>query len=256
MLSATAFSKDVTRTGYRIARGVEILPGGAALLTEENVLVVADMHLGVEASLEYEGLSIPRVQTKKIAGYMSRLIQSISPSKVVVAGDLKHNFSRNLIQEWQDVEKFVKDLSAKTSLEVVKGNHDNYLGYILREYGIPLRREVTISGVRILHGHSGKLMGGMTIMGHIHPAIRLRDSIGASVKDPCFLYNKMRRLLILPALSIVAYGTDVVGQACSSRMSPILSDDGLSGFVPILFSGKTALSFPTVGEMLGIGLAW
>jgi len=89
----------VSGIGYRIAQGVEILPGGAALLTEENVLVVADMHLGVEASLEYEGLSLPRVQTKKIADFMTKLIKAVSPSKVIVAGDLKHNFSRNLVQE-------------------------------------------------------------------------------------------------------------------------------------------------------------
>ena len=235
--------------GYRIAQGVEILPGGAALLTEENVLVVADMHLGVEAALEYEGLSLPRVQTKKIADFMTKLIKAVSPSKVIVAGDLKHNFSRNLVQEWHDIELFVKGLSGKASLEVVKGNHDNYLGSILRGYRIPLRSETTISGTRILHGHSGRLEGQMTIMGHIHPSMRLTDSIGASLKDRCFLFDKARRVLVLPALSLVAYGTDVVSQLSSDKMSPLLSDEGLSDFVPIVFSEKRPLKFPKVGEL-------
>ena len=241
--------------GYRVVRGVEILPGGAALLTEENVLVVADMHLGVEAALEYEGLSIPRVQTKKIADYITGLIKTVSPSRVVVAGDLKHNFSRNLTQEWQDIERFVKGLSGRVSLEAIKGNHDNYLGLILREHGVPLRSEVIVSGVRILHGHSGRLDGRMTIMGHIHPSMRLRDGIGASLKNQCFLYDKGRRVLVLPALSLVAYGTDVIGQPSSDRMSPLLSDGGLSDFVPIAFSGDKPLRFPTVGEMRGISQA-
>ena len=231
---------------------MELLPGGAALLTEENVLVVADMHLGVEAALEYEGLSIPRVQTKKIADYMTKTIQAVSPSKVIVAGDLKHNFSRNLVQEWQDIERFVKGLSGKTSLEVIKGNHDNYLGLILREHGIPLRREATVSGVRILHGHSGRLGDQITVMGHIHPSIRLRDSIGASLKSQCFLYDKVRRVLVLPALSLVAYGTDVVSQTASDSISPLLSEDGLSGFAPIVFSEKCPMKFPTVGELRAI----
>lgn len=239
----------MSRFGYRIAQGLEILPGGAALLTDEMVLVVADMHLGVEAALEYEGLSIPRVQTKKIADYMSRMIQKVSPSKVVVAGDLKHNFSRNLVQEWQDIERFVKGLSGKASLEVVKGNHDNYLGLILRQHGIPLRREITVSGARILHGHSGDLGDEMTIMGHIHPSIRLTDGIGASVKNQCFLYDKGRHILVLPALSLVAYGTDIVSHPSSDRMSPLLSDLGLSGFVPTVFSDARPLSFPTIGEL-------
>jgi len=239
----------VSSFGYRVARGVEILPGGAALLTEENVLVVADMHLGVEAALEYQGLSIPRVQTKKIADYMTKLIKTVSPSMVIVAGDLKHNFSRNLVQEWQDIERFVKGLSGKSSLEVIKGNHDNYLGLILRDYRIPLKSEVTVSGVRVLHGHSGRLDGQMTIMGHIHPSMRLRDGIGASLKDRCFLYDKARRVLVLPALSLVAYGVDVVSQLSSDKMSPLLSCAGLADFVPIIFSEKRPLRFPKVGEL-------
>jgi len=64
----------VTFRRYRISDWAELLPGGAVLLTDENVLVVADMHLGVEASLEYEGLSIPRVQTKKILEYLESVI--------------------------------------------------------------------------------------------------------------------------------------------------------------------------------------
>ena len=226
--------------------------GGAALLTDDNVLIVADMHLGCEAALEYEGMSLPRVQTKKIELYMDRMIRSIGPRRLIVAGDLKHNFSRNLVQEWQDVARFVKMLSGRASLDVIKGNHDNYLGAILSEYGVPLHRELSVSGVRILHGHSGSPSDKMTIMGHIHPSIRLRDSVGASLKDQCFLYDDNRGILVLPALSLVSPGTDVVNQLSSDNISPILADAGLSSFVPIAFSGEKALEFPTVGELRGI----
>jgi len=242
----------VVLTGYSIAPGIRIIPGGAAHLTDQNVLVVADMHLGAEAALEYEGLSLPRVQTAKIAEYMDGVIEAVSPSKVIVAGDLKHNFSRNLVQEWREVERFVKSLSGKASLEVVKGNHDNYLGIMLREYGVPLRTETTVSDIRILHGHRGRLEGGMTVIGHIHPSLRLRDRTGASVKSPCFLFSEKRRVLVLPALSIVAYGVDVIGQPSSDSMSPLLAESGLSDFVPILFSDEKPLKFPTVGELRAV----
>ncbi|MEM0344237.1 MAG: metallophosphoesterase [Thermoplasmata archaeon] len=232
-----------------MAPGIELLPGGAAHLVRENVLVVADMHLGVEAALEYEGVSLPRVQTAKISEYMAGLMDLVSPSKVVVAGDLKHNFSRNLTQEWHGVGRFVKSLSGKASLEVVRGNHDNYLGVILREYGVPLKKEVTVSGVRILHGHAGRPGGKPVIMGHIHPSLRLRDGAGASVKNPCFLYNSEERILVLPALSVVAYGVDVVGQPSSDLLSPLLPKDGLSNFLPIVFSGDKPLIFPKIGRL-------
>src|SRR5512136_249841 len=92
----------VTSKGYRVNDEMELLPGGAVLLTSENVLVVADLHLGCEAALEYDGLSIPRIQTRKIAQYLMRTIEQVSPRKLVIAGDFKHNFSRNLVQEWND----------------------------------------------------------------------------------------------------------------------------------------------------------
>lgn len=218
-------------------------------MPEDNVLVVADMHLGYEAALEQEGLSIPRVQTRKIEQYLLRTIEEVRPSKVVVAGDLKHTFSRNLTQEWQDVARFVGALKGRVSLEVVKGNHDNYLGIILSEYGIPFRREVRHSGVRIVHGHEGTLDDAPTVMGHIHPSIRLKDSIGASLKDSCFLFDPVRKVLVLPALSLVSPGTDVASQNWSDDISPMLAGTGLSGFVPIAFSGDKALEFPTVGEL-------
>jgi putative SbcD/Mre11-related phosphoesterase len=249
LLSWSCLLKDVASKGYRVCDGVEIFPGGAALLSDENILVVADMHLGCESALENEGLSIPRVQTRKIGQYMTMMIDSLAPSKVVVAGDLKHNFSRNLVQEGQDVQRFIGILSGRIPLEVIKGNHDNYLGLILREYDVPLYRERSYGGVRIVHGHSGVLAGGVTLMGHIHPSLRLRDGVGASVKDQCFLYSDSMQVLVLPALSIVFPGSDVIGQGSSDTISPLLAKEGLSGFVPIAFSGEKALKFPTVGEL-------
>jgi putative SbcD/Mre11-related phosphoesterase len=249
VLSLTGLLQTVRLKGHKVCDGIEIFPGGAAFIREERVLVVADMHLGCEASLEYQGMSIPRVQTRKIGEYMKQVISTLEPSRVVVAGDLKHNFSRNLNQEWQDVYSFVRTLCDAVPLEVVKGNHDNYLGMILREYGTPLRKETHFGNVRVLHGHEGSLGDDVTIMGHIHPSIRLRDEVGGSVKDRCFLFEPEMRVLVLPALSLISPGTDVVGQKSADRISPLLADRGLGDFVPIAFSGSRALIFPRVAEL-------
>jgi len=239
----------VSARGNRIWDGVELFEGGAALLTDVSVLVVSDLHLGCEAALEYEGLSIPRVQTRKIESYLLGIIDSIGPRKLVVAGDLKHNFSRNLTQEWQDVSRFVHSLRERVPLEVIKGNHDNYLGAILSELGIPLRMEMSESGTRILHGHSGKRDNRPTIIGHIHPSIRLKDDIGASLKDRCFLFDPDIKMLILPALSLVASGLDVISDMTSDRASPLLPEKGLKAFEPVVFSGSKAMRFPQVGKL-------
>ena len=240
----------MARRSFRISDWAELLPGGAALLTEDNVLVVADLHLGCEAALEDEGLSLPRVQTRKLTRYMADLISEYRPSKVVVAGDMKHNFSRNLDQEWQDVDRFVELLRGLAPLEVVKGNHDNYLGQILRRHGTRLQPlEARQGKVRIVHGHRGSRTEEPTVMGHIHPSIRLMDDVGASIKAQCFLYDPQREILVLPALSILAPGLDIIGLLDADTASPLLSDFGLSSFIPTVFSGDKALMFPTVGEL-------
>ena len=248
LLSPRLVSAIVAK-GYRLSDRFRIFPGGAALITPEDVLVVADLHLGCEAVLEEEGLSLPRVQTRKVQAYMYDIIDRVAPSKLVIAGDLKHNFSRNLAQEWNDVVRFIQGLGGRVPLEVVKGNHDNYLGSILREHRVPFVKELTVSGVRVLHGHEGSLDGRPTVMGHIHPSILVRDRSGAGVKDCCFLFSEEHQLLVLPALSIVSGGVDVLSDAGFARMSPILSGLDTGSFVPVAFSGSTALRFPTIGDM-------
>ncbi len=248
LLCPVALSLAVAE-GYRLSERVRIFPGGAALITPEDVLVVSDLHLGCEAVLESEGLSLPRVQTRKIEGYVRELVDRVSPSKLVVAGDLKHNFSRNLTQEWQDVSRFVKNLSEAVPVEVVKGNHDNFLGLILRGSGIPLVAETDVGGVRIAHGHAGGRSEVPTVMGHIHPSIGLRDGVDAGMKDRCFLYNARARMLVLPALSLVAAGLDVIAQPSSDESSPLLPESGLADFVPLSFAGGRLLRFPSVGAL-------
>lgn len=235
--------------GYRLSERLRILPGGAALIVPEEVLVVADLHLGCEAALEQEGLSLPRVQTRKVEAYVRRLVEEVSPSKMIVAGDLKHNFSRNLTQEWQDVSRFVRGLSDMVPLEVVKGNHDNFLFSILGELGTPLAMETVVGGIRVVHGHAGRCTDAPTIIGHIHPSLVLKDGVNAGLKDRCFLYSEREDMLVLPALSIVASGLDVVRQADSDRSSPLLPEDGLASYSPMTFSEGRPLRFPSVGSL-------
>ncbi len=240
----------VQRKGYEISEGIDLYPGGAAHLVDQNVLVVADLHLGVEAALESQGLSVPRVQTRKVLAYMEETIKRIRPATIVVAGDLKHNFDRNLTQEWQEVSKFIDQIAGFAKLETIKGNHDNFLNLILREHGAPpIRREMILGGFQIVHGHLPVDRKGLTIMGHIHPSLRLRDSVGASVKDHCFLWEPEKRILVLPALSILAAGVDVVSGVEADKISPLFGSDGLAGCHPIMFSRERALRFPLVGEL-------
>lgn len=235
--------------GYKLDSSLEIFPGGAALVSSTSTMVVADLHLGCEAVLEQEGVSIPRLQIRTIERYLVDIIRSVGPSKLVVAGDLKHNFSRNLTQEWQEVSRFVRGITRLVPIEVVKGNHDNFLAPMLREFDVPFAMEAEAGGFRICHGHRGPRSPEPTIMGHIHPSIGLKDGVGARIKDRCYLYDEKAKMLILPALSLVAGGLDVVEQPDADEASPLLPSGGLANFHPIAFAGDRPLRFPSVGTL-------
>ena len=239
--------------GHLVEPDLELLPGGAALIRDENVMVVADLHLGCEASLEHEGFSIPRVQTRKVADYLMDAIRANGPDRLVIAGDLKHNFSRNLRQEWEDVSSFIGTLVELVDTEVVKGNHDNYLASILAEHGLTLSKEIEVGGRVITHGHLGIGRTDDIIMGHVHPSLVLSDDVGTRIKHQCFLYESRRRFLVLPALSIISPGVDIVRNRYSDRMSPLVSESGFDEFRPIVFSGPRPLVFPKVSELRARG---
>ncbi len=219
------------------------------MLRQPRTVVVADLHLGCEAALEYEGLSLPRVQAKKIEAYLTSVIEAVGPDELVVAGDLKHNFSHNLTQEWNEVTSFVRAIADLVEIVVVRGNHDNFLSAILAELGIPFKREYEVGSYTVIHGHEEAPKNGPLVLGHIHPSILLRDDVGAGMKSPCYLYDRERGIIVLPALSIVSPGIDVIGNPSSDVVSPLIAPYGLGGFVPIVFSGSRPMTFPTVSEL-------
>ncbi len=82
---------------------------------------------------------------------------------------------------------------------------------------------------------------GMIIMGHEHPAIALFDEIGAKEKIKAFLAGKFgeKELIVLPAFSPLAQGTEINLIPREELLSPLLKDhasmDSLKviGLVPI-----------------------
>ncbi|ADC65531.1 phosphoesterase [Ferroglobus placidus DSM 10642] len=187
-----------------------------------NVAIIADLHLGIENAMVEKGVSIPELQFEEVMGRTLTIIERYGVKKLVIAGDLKHEFGRNLPLEWKDVSEFLEELSDKVDLEVVRGNHDNFLPAILAKYGLELKEEVRIKGWKVVHGHK-EVEGDRIIMGHEHPAVKIRYG-GAVYSYPCFLHARNdREILVLPAQSSLSSGTDVL--TADKFLSPMLSFD-------------------------------
>ncbi len=202
---------------------IRISNGRCAMLLRSRTLVLGDMHLGMEASLELEGMQLPRAQAIEIKRRIDEVVKTDPPKRIVVLGDLKHEFSRNLEQEWSQVRAMLEHLHSMAEVTVVRGNHDNYLATITSSLGLELVDEAVVDGIHLSHGHIAN-PGRPLVQGHEHPSARLFDGVGGYVKLPAFLYHEQAEVLVLPAFSPLASGNDVSTLLAGDVLSPGLRE--------------------------------
>ncbi len=195
-----------------VINNITLAPEKAAIVGK--TAVIADLHLGFENVMQNRGVAIPRMQVREIVKNVRKIIDKYEVEKLIVAGDLKHEFSQNLPYEWEDVREFVESIDVE--LEVVRGNHDNYLAAILAEYGIELKEYVRVGEYYVVHGHRDVEFDRI-IMGHEHPAVKVRVR-GAVYTFPCFLIADKTKI-VLPAFSPLMQGSDILQL---NFLSPIL----------------------------------
>jgi len=179
------------------------IEGEAALLIENNErsLIVADLHIGIESRFVKKGLHFPS-QTHLIKNRIEKLIREYTPSTLVILGDVKHNIPNISFQEWKEIPRFFKNLTELIKIEIVPGNHDGNLkrlipknisyhsskGYILKNGN---------KKIGLLHGHTWPardlLDVNLLFMGHNHPAIGLKDSLGIRHVDKVWIRTKWKK---------------------------------------------------------------
>lgn len=163
-----------------------LLPGPALAITNERILVVADLHLGYEYSLADKGIHLPS-QTTKIQNRLLQIIDEYSPRSLIILGDVKQAIPRISLEEWKDVPEFFEAIASTVGdIQVILGNHDGDLEpltppsiKILPASGVVVGRKLRIG---LFHGHAWPspkvLSSDIMVMGHIHPVVRFRDKIG------------------------------------------------------------------------------
>ena len=224
----------------------------------DSTLVIADVHIGYEEALNKQGILIPRAQFEDMVKRMECIFDSLSSKKIeriVVNGDLKHEFGTISEQEWRNTLKFI-DLLAKHCNEVIliKGNHDSILGPIAKKREVKVLDYFVIESMKkhinernsilkktlkrikkqlenrtlIIHGDkipNKELLkeASTIIIGHEHPAVSLKE--GPRIEQyKCFLKGryKGKNLIVMPSFNTVAEGTDVLR---NKALSPFLRQD-------------------------------
>lgn len=209
---------------------MEILPDMEIVdlaLHFDSTLIIADAHIGYEEALNKKGILIPRTQFEDMAKRMESIFGSLSNKKIdkiVVNGDLKHEFGTISEQEWRNTLKFIDLLKSRCKeIVLIKGNHDTILGPIAKkrnvkvlDYFVAESFNKKLNKILIVHGNhapDAELLKGVStiIIGHEHPAVSLKE--GNRIEQyKCFLKGKYKgkNLIVQPSFNPIVSGTDVL----------------------------------------------
>src|SRR5256884_6090840 len=166
--------------------GVEATRDFALLLRQERVLVISDLHLGFEGALAEQGVSIPRFQRRVILERLGKMLDRNKAEQVVIAGDFKHEFSKNLVDEWVEVKQVLRFLKDRVKPVLVRGNHDNYLATILGDLHLPLDNRADIGGYTIVPRPEGGSTPHPIIIGPRPPPGEVKEDLRAAGGGPAF----------------------------------------------------------------------
>ena len=200
--------------------------GALIIEGKERTAVISDLHIGFEGVARREGAAFPSVQKEYLLRKLELMFERYGPERVIINGDMKHEFSRNLRDEWEEVSFFMEWLKKRAELVLVRGNHDNYLATIAGKHGLELRDSVEVGDMLITHGHLPLETDKRVVIGHEHPTVRIRGAVGPLARIPCFLSSPS--LIILPAISRFSLGGDILNTTARRRyLSPLVTEDRL-----------------------------
>jgi len=209
-----------------IKRDIELIePYPAIYLRSLNSIVIADLHLGYEGIMAEQGVFLPKIQFKKEIEALEDIIDRKNAERIIILGDIKHEFSETSYHEFKEVRElfiFLKDRFEE--IDLIKGNHDNYIFYVTKKYDINLHDELELGDYFLIHGHRypSKRIEKFLILAHEHPAIAIYDEVGVKEKLKCFLAGE--NILVLPAFSYLAPGSEVNVIPKNEFLSPILKN--------------------------------
>ncbi len=216
--------------------------------SKKDVIILADLHLGLEASLREEGYSIPKIQKDRILSRLSTIIDKYQPETVVIDGDFKHSFGKNRKQEFYDLLDVIDYLEKQSELVIIRGNHDNYLKNIAEKRGIVFyENHMILDNITLTHGHKKIDDYDFLIIGHEHPSLKIRDEMGGLVKIPCFLYNNMNNVLISCAFSPFSGGRDII--SAKNFISESINSLEIMDFHVYAVTDSGLMDFQTVGDI-------
>ncbi len=216
---------------------IEMIPNERGFFIDEiNAIIIGDLHIGYEKELIKRGI-IVRDGTMKMINRIKKILEEYEAENLIILGDVKHR-----IEGYEENLKFLEDLNAK--IIIAKGNHDGNIEK-MGNFEVHSPRGFRIGNFGFLHGHSwpdkNVMKAKYVFMGHIHPEIELKDSIGNTHKYPCHLIGRLSEegkkfYNSNPKIFVVAAFNPLIGSA-DVELGPLFRNNMVGDFDVYLLNG-------------------
>jgi uncharacterized protein len=176
---------------------LQLFPEKAIFWPKEQILLVADLHLGKINHFRKSGIAVPSKANDKNIEALVELLWRVKPLRVICLGDLFHSHYN---PEWEVFGELIKHFS-NISFELVMGNHDimSEMQYVRK--GIKVFDTLQIGNFLLTHHPLEVIPPDVyNLYGHIHPGVLLQGKGKQSVTLPCFYFGQ--RQGVLPAFGM------------------------------------------------------
>ncbi len=184
---------EITICGKKI----RLLPHRAIFLVEEEVLILADLHIGKVIHFRNAGIPAPLRAGNRNFEQLANAIEATGPKRVIFLGDLFHSHYNS---DWEVFGEFLFYYNY-INFELVIGNHDVMSAHQYERKNIQVHEQLVVGPFLLTHHPlEVKPHPYYNLAGHLHPGVRMVGKGRQSLTLPCFFFGNQQGLL--PAFGI------------------------------------------------------
>lgn len=173
----------------------------ALYLPKKHMLVIADLHIGIENELQGYGVHVSS-QTETMKKKLFEICKQYHPSEILILGDVKHSIPSTPFHEKKELYDLLDDLHTYGTIHILPGNHDGGIQNLIPDHvRIHTSTGLVIKNIGFIHGHRWPndeiMQSSYVLMGHTHPTILLKDRLGFKTYEPCWLRGPVKKVMLL-----------------------------------------------------------
>ncbi len=205
--------KQLATISLKLANQNLVLTNQRALFwSEQNALVLSDLHIGKSATFRKNGIPISQSVLIEDLQRLKDLIDHFKAEKLIVVGDLFHaevnkdiDYFKNWLLEFDNLK-----------LKLIIGNHDRLSATLYENLNIDIfKPSLNLGSFTFVHDLNGYEDDAFYISGHIHPGYVLKGKGKQFIKLPC--YQVFDNHIVLPAFSkFTGLNTNKTDKKCTN----------------------------------------